>query len=212
MAKMHHLVATVGRERRKQPTDDLISALVTTNVDGKHLTPSEIGAFFELLLVAGVETTKNAIAHGLHLLSDQPDQRKLLLTDIDRHLPGAVEEIVRYASPIIQFRRTVAADYSLNGHTLRAGTEVVLFYCSANRDETVFTDPDTFDITRTPNPHLGYGGGGPHFCLGSHLARQEMTILFQEIFTRVPSIHTVGPPTLIPSNFDNRISRLRFEI
>jgi cytochrome P450 len=212
LAGIHGLVASVGRQRRRRPADDLITALVTADVDGRRLTSRELGAFFSLLLVAGVETTRNAIAHGLALLTEHPAQRELLCGDLDRHLPGFVEEVVRYSSPIIQFRRTVARDYELHGHPLRAGEDVLLCYPSANRDEAVFADPDSFDITRSPNPHLGFGGGGPHFCLGTALARQEMAVLFRELLTRLPAIRSVGAPQLVGSNFDNRVGRLRFAI
>jgi cytochrome P450 len=210
LARMQGMVADLGRERRDHPTDDLISALVTADVDGRHLTGRELGAFFSLLLVAGVETTRNALSHGLKLLTDHPDQRELLLSDPGRHLGGAVDEIIRHATPIIQFRRTVAADHDLGGTRLAKGDKVVLFFGSANRDEAVFTDPDAFDITRTPNPHLGFGGGGPHYCLGAHLARQEMKVLLRELYTRLPGLRSVGEPELIPSNFDNRVKSLRF--
>ncbi|GAA4705344.1 cytochrome P450 [Phytohabitans rumicis] len=210
LARMHRVVAGVGRDRRRHPTDDLISALVTAEVAGRPLTGRELGAFFSLLLVAGVETTRNTIAHALWLLTAHPDQRDLLLSDFDGRVGGFVEEVVRYSSPIVQFRRTVARDFALNGHPLRAGDEVVMYYVSANRDETVFTEPDRFDITRTPNPHVGFGGGGPHFCLGASLARQEMTVLFRELLTRLPGLRSVGEPHLIASNFDNRIGRLDF--
>jgi cytochrome P450 len=210
LARLHAIVARVGRERRRHPTDDLISALVTANVDGRRLTSRELGAFFSLLLVAGVETTRNTIAHGLVLLTEYPGQRALLLSDLDRYLGGFVEEVIRYSSPIIQFRRTVARDYTLNGHPLRAGDDVVLFYASANRDEAVFTDPDAFDLTRTPNPHVGFGGGGPHFCLGASLARQELVVLFRELLTRLPDIRATAPPELVPSSFDHRVGRLQF--
>lgn len=210
LARLHRLVARVGRERRRHPADDLISALVTANVDGKHLNARELGAFFSLLLVAGVETTRNTIAHGLILLTGNPAQRELLRSDFDRYVGGFVEEVVRYASPIIQFRRTVARDHELNGHPLRAGDDVVLFYNSANRDEAVFAEPDAFDLTRTPNPHVGFGGGGPHFCLGTALARQELAVLFRELLTRLPGIRSTGEPELIASNFDNRVGRLPF--
>jgi cytochrome P450 len=210
LARLHHVVGRVGRERRRAPADDLISALVTTEVDGERLTSRDLGSFFSLLLVAGVETTRNAIAHGLHLLTTHPDQRDLLTSDLGKYAPGFVEEVVRYASPIIQFRRTVAQGYKLDGHPLRAGDDVVLFYASANRDESVFAEPDRFDITRRPNPHVGFGGGGPHFCLGTSLARQEMTVLFRELLTRMPHIRSVGEPELVPSSFDNRVGRLPF--
>ncbi|MBD0689299.1 cytochrome P450 [Streptomyces sp. CBMA123] len=213
LARMQGIVAAIGRERRRRPAEDLISALVTADLDGRRLTGRELGAFFSLLLVAGVETTRNALAHGLHLLTVHPEQRALLLADLDGRLDGAVDEIVRHATPIVQFRRTVAVDHELGGPggpLLRAGEKVVLYYGSANRDETVFPDPDAFDITRTPNPHLGYGGGGPHYCLGAHLARQEMTTLFRELFTRLPEARSVGEPVLAPSSFDHRVRSLRF--
>jgi len=210
LARLNLLVARVAREKRRRPTDDLISALVTAELDGKRLNARELGSFFSLLLVAGVETTRNAIAHALVLLTAHPAQRALLEADFERHAPGFVEEVVRHASPIIQFRRTVSRDFDLNGHALRAGEEVVLYYTSANRDETVFSDPDSFDITRSPNPHVGFGGGGPHFCLGTALARQEMTALFRELLTRLPDIRTTGEAELVASNFDNRISHLPF--
>jgi cytochrome P450 len=210
LGRLHRVVDRVARERRREPVDDLISSLATADVDGKRLNSRELGSFFSLLLVAGVETTRNAIAHGLHLLTVNPAQRDLLTSDFDRYTGGFVEEVVRYASPIIQFRRTLARDYELSGHPLRAGDDVVLCYPSANRDETVFTEPDAFDITRRPNPHVGFGGGGPHFCLGTSLARQEMTVLFRELLTRLPEIRSVGEPELVPSSFDNRVARLRF--
>ncbi|MEU7090426.1 cytochrome P450 [Kitasatospora aureofaciens] len=213
LARMQGIVAEIGRERRRRPAEDLISALVTADVDGRRLTGRELGAFFSLLLVAGVETTRNALAHGLHLLTVHPEQRALLLADLDGRLDGAVDEIVRHATPIVQFRRTVAVDHELGGPggpLLRAGEKVALYYGSANRDETVFPDPEAFDITRTPNPHLGYGGGGPHYCLGAHLARQEMTVLFRELFTRLPGARSLGEPVLVPSSFDHRVRALRF--
>ncbi len=212
LARLHRIVARVGHERRRHPTDDLISALVTANVDGSRLNSRELGAFFSLLLVAGVETTRNTIAHGLVLLSEHPAQKELLLSDLDRYLGGFVEEVIRYSSPIIQFRRTVARDYELNGYPLRAGDDVVLFYTSANRDEAVFPEPDAFDLTRSPNPHVGFGGGGPHFCLGASLARQELSVLFRELLTRLPDIRATGAPELIPSSFDNRVGRLPFTV
>ncbi|MEV7923859.1 MULTISPECIES: cytochrome P450 [unclassified Kitasatospora] len=213
LARMQGMVASIGRERRRRPTEDLISALVTADVDGRRLTGRELGAFFSLLLVAGVETTRNALAHGLHLLTAHPEQRALLLADLDGGLGGAVDEIIRHATPIIHFRRTLAVDHELGGPggpLLRAGEKVALFFGSANRDETVFPDPDAFDITRTPNPHLGFGGGGPHYCIGAHLARQEMKVLFRELFARLPEVRSVGEPDIVPSNFDHRVRSLRF--
>jgi cytochrome P450 len=207
---LHRLVARLGRERLRAPSDDLVSALVNANIDGERLTVKELGSFFDLLLVAGNETTRNAIAHGLKLFTDHPDQRELLLSDYDGHIRGAIEEIVRYVSPIIQFRRTLTQDYELNGHQLRAGHKVVLFYLAANRDPEVFKNPDVFDITRDPNPHVGFGGPGPHLCLGANLARMELRIFFRELFTRLPGIRAVGEPELLLSNFDNGVTRQPF--
>ncbi|MER5418383.1 cytochrome P450 [Streptosporangium roseum] len=211
LMSLQRLVIRLGRRRRDEPSDDLVSALVHANVDGERLTARELGSFFTLLLVAGNETTRNAIAHGLHLLSVHPGQRELLLSDYDRHIPTAVEEIVRHATPIMQFRRTVTEDCDLNGHAFRRGDRVALLYVSANRDGSVFTAPDAFDITRSPNPHVGFGGPGPHFCLGAHLARREITVIFRELFTRLPGIRAVGEPEHPPSNFDNGVRRLGFD-
>ncbi|MER5178460.1 cytochrome P450 [Streptomyces sp. NPDC002896] len=210
LARMHVMMATLGRERRRQPTGDLISALVCADVDGQKLNARQLGSFFSLLMVAGVETTRNAIAHALTLLTSNPEQRALLTSDFDRYADGAVDEVVRHSTPIIQFRRTVKAECSLGGRTFRPGDRVVLYYASANRDEAVFTDPDAFDITRTPNPHLGYGGGGPHFCLGAHLARLEIKGLYRELLSRPRALRAVGIPDLVGSNFDNRVRALPF--
>ncbi|GAA4135652.1 cytochrome P450 [Actinomadura keratinilytica] len=206
--ELHRLAARLGRERVAAPTGDLTSALVNADVDGERLSAREFGTFFLLLVVAGNETTRNAIAHGLALLTDHPDQRDLLLDDFDAHIAGAVEEIVRYSTPVICFRRNLTRDHELNGHRLRAGDKVMLFYNSANRDEVVFPDPDRFDITRSPNPHVGFGGPGPHYCLGANLARLEITAMFRELFTRLPDIRADGEPDLLLSSFINGIKRL----
>jgi methyl-branched lipid omega-hydroxylase len=209
---MKDLVEDLGRHRREHPTDDLVSALVTANIDGESLTDQELGSFFILLTVAGNETTRNAIAHGLNLFTENPSQKDLLLSDIEAHLPGAVEEIVRYASPVIWMRRTVTTDTELNGHRFREGDKLVLYYWSANRDEKVFDRPDVFDITRDPNPHIGFGGPGPHFCLGAHLARREITVMFRELLRRAPAIHATGEPDRLLSNFINGIKHLPYEL
>lgn len=210
LAHLHLVMGKLARERRREPREDLITALVTADVDGQALDARRLGAFFSLLLVAGVETTRNALAHGLVLLGDHPAQRELLAAEPERYGDGAVEEIVRHSTPIIQFRRTVTAEYALGGRVFRPGEKVVLFYASANRDEAVFTDPDAFDITRSPNPHLGYGGGGPHYCLGAHLARQEMKAVFRELLSRTENLRATGPAELIDSSFDNRVRALPF--
>jgi methyl-branched lipid omega-hydroxylase len=201
------LVTTLGAERTEKPTGDLISALVTANVDGEQLTSAELASFFVLLVVAGNETTRNALSHALMLFTEYPEQRGLLLADLDGRIGGAVEEIVRYASPVLFMRRTVTRDYTMNGQDYHEGDKAVLFYYSANRDEAVFRDPERFDITRIPNPHVGFGAAGPHFCLGAHLARRELTVMLRELFTRVPNI-TAGEPDRLLSSFINGIKRL----
>ncbi|MFC6581323.1 cytochrome P450 [Planomonospora parontospora] len=205
--RLHRLAARLGRRRRRTPADDLTSALVNANIDGERLSPREFAAFFLLLVVAGNETTRTAIAHGLKLFTDHPDQRRLLLEDFEGRIGGAVEEIVRHSSPVIFMRRNLTRDAEINGHHYRAGQKVTLFYASANRDEAVFADPDAFDITRSPNPHVGFGGPGPHFCLGAHLARREMTVMFRELFTRLPDI-AAGEPDRLLSSFVNGCKRL----
>ncbi|TDC82411.1 cytochrome P450 [Actinomadura sp. 7K507] len=206
------LVEDLGRQRRKDPTDDLTSALVNANIDGESLTDQELGSFFILLVVAGNETTRNAIAHGLDLFTRNPDQRALLTEDFDDRMPGAVEEIIRYVSPVIWMRRTATCDTTLNDHEIKEGDKLILYYWSANRDESVFTEPDKFDILRDPNPHVGFGGPGPHFCLGAHLARREITVMFRELFSRTPDIRASAEPERLESNFINGIKRLPYTI
>jgi cytochrome P450 len=200
--------AGLGRQRIKDPGDDLISALVNANVDGERLTAAELGSFFLLLVVAGNETTRAAIAHGLKLFTDHPGQRERLLADFDAGIGGAVEEIVRYSTPVIFMRRSLTRDHQMNGHTYRSGDKVLLFYASANRDEAVFKDPDVFDITRHPNPHVAFGGPGPHFCLGANLARREIAVMLREVFTRLPDIRAAGEPDRLRSSYINGYHRL----
>jgi cytochrome P450 len=201
------LVTSLAAERAKAPANDLISALATANIDGEQLTSAELASFFILLVVAGNETTRNALSHALTLFTAYPDQRALLMADLDGRMEAAVEEIVRYSSPVLFMRRTLTRDYTMNGQDYRKDDKVVLFYYSANRDETVFPDPDRFDITRWPNPHVGYGGPGPHYCLGAHLARREIRVMLRELLTRVPDI-TAGEPDRLLSSFINGIKRL----
>jgi methyl-branched lipid omega-hydroxylase len=204
------LVTRLAAARAQAPADDLVSALVTANIDGERLTSAELASFFVLLVVAGNETTRNALSHALMLLTEFPQQRALLLDDLGGRIGGAVDEIVRYASPVLFMRRTLTQDYTMNGQDYREGDKVVLFYYSANRDETMFSDPEAFDITRSPNPHVAFGAPGPHFCLGSHLARHELTVMLRELLTRVPDI-TAGEPDRLLSNFVNGIKRLPCE-
>lgn len=207
-AQLAGLLNELAVVRRENPTDDLLSALVTTEVDGEQLSGDELASFFILLSVAGHETTRTALSHAITHLSQNPDQRALLLGDMERVMPTAVEEIVRYASPVVWMRRTLTQDHVLSGHEFRAGDKVILYYGSANRDEAVFTNPDTFDVLRDPNPHVGFGGPGPHFCLGAHLARREITLMLRELYTRIPDLELAGPPEQLRSNFINGVKRL----
>jgi methyl-branched lipid omega-hydroxylase len=210
-ADLADLVTSLAEERAGRPGDDLVTSLVTANIDGEQLTGAELASFFILLVVAGNETTRNAISHALTLLTEFPGQRALLTEDFEGRIAGTVEEIVRYASPVMFMRRTVTKDYRMNGHDYHAGDKTVLFYWSANQDETVFADPARFDITRTPNPHVGFGAAGPHFCLGAHLARREITVMLRELLTRVPDIRAAAPPDRLLSSFINGVKHLPCE-
>lgn len=205
------IMEDLGAFRRENPIDDLTSALVNAEIEDERLTQQELASFFVLLVTAGNETTRTAIAHGLNAFTNFPDQRDLLESDFDAHLKTATDEIVRWASPVTWMRRTLAADHELDGTPLKAGDKVLLFYNSANRDETVFTDPYTFDITRTPNDHYGFGAPGPHFCLGAHLARREISVMFRELFSRFPQAQVTGEPAMLRSSFINGIKRLPYE-
>jgi cytochrome P450 len=209
---LSQLVQALGEDRIKNPRNDLTTALVTAQVDGEHLSPEELASFFILLVVAGNETTRNAIAHGLYALTQHPDQRAAWQADFDQMAPAAVEEIVRWASPVTHFRRTVTRDgVRLGDQEFNEGDKVVLWYGSANRDESAFEDSFTFDLRRTPNDHVGFGGPGAHFCLGAHLARREMTVVFRELFRQLPDIEAVGEPARLRSNFINGIKHLQSE-
>ena len=208
-AELAQLVNELGEARIKDPGDDLVSALVNAELDGERLTPQELASFFVLLVVAGNETTRNAVAHGLAALTDHPDQRQRWLDDIDGLAPTAVEEIIRWSSPVIHFRRTVTTDGARLGDTeFETGDKVVLWYWSGNRDEAVFDDPEAFDLGRAPNDHIGFGGPGPHFCLGAHLARREITVMFAELLRRLPDIHATAEPDRLRSGFINGIKHL----
>ena len=202
------LVTGLAAARAEEPAEDLVSALARANIDGEQLTSAELASFFILLVVAGNETTRNAISHSLVLLTDFPDQRELLMADFDGRIGTAVEELVRYSTPVIWMRRTLTRDHRMNGHDYREGDKTVLYYWSANQDESVFADPLRLDLTRSPNPHVGFGAAGPHFCLGSHLARWEISVMLRELLTRIPDIRAAGPPDRLLSNFINGIKHL----
>ncbi len=198
----------LAEDRRASPGDDLTTALVAAEVDGERLTSAEVASFFILLVVAGNETTRNAISHGVAALSRFPEQRDLWWADYTKLAPTAVEEIVRWASPVAYMRRTLTRDTELAGVPMAAGDKVTMWYGSANRDETRFADPWRFDVQRNPNPHLGFGGGGAHFCLGANLARREILVAFEELHRRVPDIRADGEPDRLLSPFIHGIKRL----
>lgn len=198
----------LAEERERKPTDDLMSALVAAEIDGDRLTTAEIAAFFVLLSVAGNDTTRHTSSHTMRALTQSPDQRALLLKDLDARLPIAVEEFVRWATPVLTFRRTTTREVKLHGQTLPAGEKVVLFYHSANRDERAFADPWRFDVTRDPNHHVGFGGGGPHYCLGASLARSQLRALFRELLSTLPDIEA-GAPELHRNSFIHGVKRMK---
>ena len=200
--------AQLAESRRAEPADDLTSNLVRAEVDGERLSSAEIASFFILLSGAGNETTRNAISHGMVALSRYPDARDKWWADFDGVAATAVEEIVRWATPVIFMRRNLNEDVELGGVTMKAGDKVSMWYNSANRDETKFDNPWLFDVTRNPNPHFGYGGGGAHFCLGANLARREIRVLFEELHNRIPDIVAVEEPAILRSAFIHGIKRL----
>jgi cholest-4-en-3-one 26-monooxygenase len=191
MLEMLEYAGHLGKLRRDDPREDLTSVLVHADVDGERLDELGFNMFFILLVLAGNETTRNAISGGMLALSEHPDQREKLIRDPSL-LATATEEILRYVSPVITMRRTATCDTEIAGQKIRENDKVVLFYPSANRDARVFEDPARFDVTRDPNPHLAFGWG-PHFCLGASLARAEIRCLFSELLTRVPDIEVDGP-------------------
>ncbi len=202
------LMHDVARSKKGGDSDDLTTILVNATVDGEQLTEAEIASFFILLVVAGNETTRNAIAWGLKFLTDNPPQKQIWLDEPDAVAGTAVEEIVRLASPVTYMRRTALADTELGGQQIREGDKLAMFYLAANRDEDVFDNPYTFDIRRDPNPHVGFGGPGPHFCMGAHLARREIRLMWQELLQRLPDIEASGPPELLLSSFIHGVKHL----
>jgi cytochrome P450 len=208
------LLKGIAEDRIAHPRNDVISKLVTS--DEENLTPQELAKFFILLIGAGNETTRNALTHGLLILSAHPEQRDRLLADYDELAPTAVEEILRYSSPVIHMRRTVTRDgvtlADAQGqvtHTFNAGEKVVVWYPAANRDPAVFDEPEIFDIARKPNNHIAFGGPGPHYCLGAHLARLELNVALKMLYARYPDITAAGEPVMLRSNFVNGIKHLK---
>jgi len=205
------LMKEMAEDRLKNPTDDLTSQILNAELEDGALTGEELASFFVLLVVAGNETTRNAVSHGMKALCDYPDQRAKWAADFEGVAPTAVEEIVRWASPVIFMRRTCTQDTVLGGQEMKEGDKVILWYNSANRDEAVFDEPHRFDVSRTPNEHVGFGGPGPHFCLGANLARREIKVMFERILRRLPDLEITGEPDLLKSNFIHGIKRMPCE-
>jgi cytochrome P450 len=204
---LYALGAALAQDRRRHPGDDLLTNLVNAEVDGQRLTDDDIGAFMVLFTVAGNDTTRNTTALATVAFDRNPDQRAYLLEDLDGRIMPAVEEFVRYGSPVMQFTRTALVDVELSGQHIAQGDKVCIFYCSGNRDDTVFDRPGAFDISRAKNPHVGFGGGGPHFCIGAGLARSQLRAIMGELVTRIPELE-VGQPEFAVSNFIRVINRL----
>lgn len=198
----------LAEDRRVNHHDDLTSSLVEAEVDGERLSSAEIASFFILLVVAGNETTRNAISHGVLALSRYPEERDKWWSDFEHLAPTAIEEIVRWASPVVYMRRTLTRDFKLSGTKMAEGDKAVLWYNSANRDESKFANPWLFDLARTPNPHFGFGGGGAHFCLGANLARREIRVVFDELRREMPDIVAVEEPARLLSQFIHGIKAL----
>jgi len=209
-AQMWMYANALAQKKREQPDDTLISKYVHGEVDGMKISEFELNNFFLMTAIAGNETTRNATSHFMRLMSERPDQFELLKTDVDRLLPGAIEEALRFSPPVVAFRRTALADTEIRGVPIAKGDKVVLSYPSANRDEEVFPDPDRFDIRRTPNHHLSFGIG-EHFCLGANFARMQLRCILREVFTRLPDIHVVRPPKRQRSNLIQGIREMQVE-
>jgi cholest-4-en-3-one 26-monooxygenase len=195
----------MAEERQDAPADDIVTKLVNAELDGHHLSSDEFGFFVLLLAVAGNETTRNAISHGMHAFLQHPDQWELFKAERPK---SAVEEIIRWATPVNVFQRTALVDTTLSGQPIMAGQRVAIFYGSANFDESVFTEPHRFDIMRVPNPHLGFGGSGAHFCLGANLARLEIELIFNAIADQMPDIRMAAEPERLRSGWLNGIKEL----
>jgi len=199
---MNEYANLLAEFRRHEPREDLVSVIANAEIDGDKLLDIEISVFFVVLMIAGNETTRNLISGGMRALVEHPDQRERLLSDPALFQP-AVEEMLRFVSPVNYFRRTATCDFEMRDKQIKAGDKVVMWYTSGNRDEEVFTDSMNFDVARNPNPHVAFGGGGPHFCMGFSLAQLEIKVMFEEIFRRLPDIELAGPVQRLRSNFIN---------
>jgi cytochrome P450 len=199
---MFNYAREVWERKRTEPTDDLATLIATAIVDDRELDVIDFNLFFLLLIDAGGDTTRNLVAGGVDALFDHPDQFEWLRADLDARLPTAIEELLRWISPVVYMRRTTTRDTELEGVTIAEGDKVVMYYGSANRDPDVFgpTAAD-LDLARTPNDHVAFGGGGPHFCLGAHIARIEIQALLHELLGRATVLERLGPTEWLPSTF-----------
>ncbi len=207
MGELYMYANELAAARKIEPRQDIITTLLAADGD-QQLTEHEFDLFILLLAVAGNETTRNSTSQGLLAFIEHPEQWQLLKSDPGRYLDGAIEEVLRWGTPVMHFRRTATTDLELHGQQIKEGEPVVMFYISADRDEDIFTDPNTFDITRSPNPHLAFGGGGPHHCLGVSLARLEMRIMFEQMLKHVDHFELMAPPSRLRSNFIHGLKHL----
>ena len=208
--ELYDYAIELAKDRLAHPRDDIATTLVHAEVDGERLTLEQLARFAILLVAAGNDTTRTAISHGMMLLTDHPDQRRIWMEDFAGVAPTAVDEIVRVGTPTLHMRRRAVDDTDVAGQPIRAGHKVVMWYCSANRDETVFADPHRFDLRRKSD-QMGYGGGGPHYCIGAALARREMIVMFDELFRTLPDLEITGPPEMLRSNFIHGIKKMPCE-
>jgi cholest-4-en-3-one 26-monooxygenase len=205
--ELYAYAAELFAKKRIDPHADLMSSLTTVEIEGERLSDMELELFFLLLTVAGNETTRNLMSGAMHAFFQNPEQWQRLLDDRSL-LPSAVDEMLRFVTPVMNFRRTAMVDTELSGTKIAAGDKVVFFHASANRDQDIFTDPDTFDVGRDPNPHIAFGGGGPHFCLGTNLARMEIRVMFEHLLDRMPDIRQDGEVQRLQSQFINGVKHI----
>jgi cholest-4-en-3-one 26-monooxygenase len=205
--EVYMMCDAVAADRRQNPRDDIMSALVHAEIDGERLTDPELNLFFITLIVAGNETTRNLINHSMLALLDNPDEAERLRKDPSLWDSG-VEEMLRWGASIHNFRRTATRDTEIRGVPIKEGDKVVMYYAAANRDEEVFDDPHVFDVARTPNDHVTFGGGGEHYCLGASLARAEIKATMRQIVERLPDLELAGPPNRLHSDFVNGVKTM----
>ncbi|MEU1476366.1 cytochrome P450 [Streptomyces sp. NPDC005760] len=208
MTVLRQIGVDLVEHRRKHPADDIATALATARIDGRPLSEDDIQSLMVLLSVAGNDTTKQTTSWTAYSLDRNPDQRAWLAEDFDGRIMASIEEFVRHASPVVEFARTATRDTELAGQKITAGDKVVIFYCSGNRDESVFPDPHKFDLTRPRSAHVGFGGGGVHFCLGNGVAKAQLRALFRQILTKLPDLRITGEPALMRSEFINGVTHL----